>query len=160
MKTKTITYSLLLAAIVAFSSCSKSSNSVPVVTNSTFASTLMGSSETPADSSAATGTVTFTYNPTTYILSGTITFSGFGTPTTEAHIHLGAVGVAGNVVFTIEATGPFTSPITYSTPALTSAQVTDLFAGNYYVNIHTVKFPNGEIRGQLLLQGTSGGTGY
>lgn len=160
MKTKTITYSLLLAAVIVLGSCSKSSNSVPMVTNSTFTATLTGSSETPPNSSTATGSATFTYNPTTYMLSGTITFSGFTTATTVAHIHLGAVGVAGNPVFTIEASGPFDSPISYTSPALTAAQVTDLFAGNYYVNIHTVSFPNGEIRGQLLLQGSSGGTGY
>ena len=159
MKTKSITSLILLSAVIALSSCSKS-NSVPMVTNSTFAATLAGSSETPANASTATGTATFTYNPATYILSGTITFSGLATATTVAHIHLGAVGVAGNPVFTIEASGPFTSPITYSTQALTAAQVTDLFTGNYYVNIHTVAFPNGEIRGQLLLQGSSGGTGY
>ena len=93
------------------------------------------------------------------MLSGTITFSGLISATTVAHIHLGAVGVAGNPVFTIEASGPFTSPISYSTPALTTAQVADLMAGNYYINIHTVDFPNGEIRGQLLLQSTTGGGG-
>ena len=29
---------------------------------------------------------------------------------------------------------------------LTPAQVTDLMAGKWYVNIHTAQFPNGEIR--------------
>lgn len=159
MKTRSITHLLLLSAVIVFFSCSKSSNSLPLVSNSTFMATLLGSSETPPDTSAATGTATFTFNPTTNILTGSITFSGFGTATTVAHIHLGAVGVAGNPVFTIEASGPFTSPISYTSPALTTAQVADLMAGNYYVNIHTVKFPNGEIRGQLLLQGSSGGGG-
>ena len=170
MKTKSIAYLLLLAAIITFNSCSKSSymapamnpqgSNTPPATVSTFTATLMGSSETPPNSSMATGTASFTYDPSTYILSGTITFGGFTSATTVAHIHLGAVGVAGNPVFTIEASGPFTSPISYSTPALTAAQASDLIAGNYYVNIHTVAFPNGEIRGQLLLQGSmSGGTG-
>lgn len=159
MKTKLISYSLLLSAVIALSSCSKS-KTLPMVANSTFTATLMGSSETPPNASTATGSATFVYNPTTYMLTGTITFSGFTTATTVAHIHLGAVGVAGNPVFTIEASGPFTSPISYTSPALTAANATDLFAGNYYVNIHTVAFPNGEIRGQLLLQGSSGGSGY
>ena len=75
MKTKLISYSLLLSAVIALSSCSKSST-LPMVANSTFIATLMGSSETPPDSSAATGTATFIYNPTTYVLSGTITYPG------------------------------------------------------------------------------------
>ena len=32
---------------------------------------------------------------------------------------------------------------------ITEAQWAELKAGKYYVNVHTVKFPDGEIRGQL-----------
>ncbi len=32
---------------------------------------------------------------------------------------------------------------------MTAAQVADLTAGRYYVNLHTAKNPGGEIRGQL-----------
>jgi hypothetical protein len=159
MKTKIITYSLLFAAVIVVSSCSKSNTVIPMATNSVFTASLDGASETPPNASTATGSATFTYNPTTKMLSGSITFSGFTTATTAAHIHMGAVGVAGNVVFSIEASGPFTSPINYTSPVLTSAQFADLVGGLYYVNIHTVAFPNGEIRGQLMLQGSSGGYG-
>lgn len=154
MKTKFIAFSLLIMVVIAISSCSKSSTTA-TATSVTFTATLNGASETPPNASAATGSATFTYTVATKILSGTITFSGITTATTVAHIHLGAVGVAGNPVFTIEASGPFTSPITYSTPALTAAQYADLLAGNYYVNIHSTAFPNGEIRGQLVKQTTT-----
>ena len=40
------------------------------------------------------------------------------------------------------------SPIT-GTATLTDAQVADLEAGKYYVNIHTAANRGGEIRGQL-----------
>jgi hypothetical protein len=90
-------------------------------------------------------------------LSGTVTFSGITTATTVAHIHMGAVGVAGNPVFTLEASGPFTSPINYTSPALTASQISDLMANLYYVNIHSTAFPNGEIRGQLI---KAAGGGY
>jgi CHRD domain-containing protein len=33
---------------------------------------------------------------------------------------------------------------------LSDAQVADLMAGMYYVNIHTDAYPAGEIRGQLV----------
>lgn len=159
MKIKFISISLLLIAVILIGSCSKSSNVMMIPVTSTYTATLSGANETPPNASTATGSATFTYNPTTFILSGSVSFSGFTTATTEAHIHMGAVGVAGNVIFTIEATGPFTSPISYTSPALTTSQAADLAAGNYYVNIHTTAFPDGEIRGQLLLQGGSGGNG-
>ena len=158
MKTKLFTYSLLLTAVIVISGCYSKKNYLPMATNSLFTATLTGGSETPPNASTATGTASFTYNPTTKMLTGSVTFSGFTTATTVAHIHMGAVGVAGSPVFTIEASGPFTSPISYTSPALTSSQYSDLVAGNDYVNIHTVAFPDGEIRGQLILQGSAGGT--
>jgi hypothetical protein len=33
---------------------------------------------------------------------------------------------------------------------LTDQQVTDLMAGQWYFNVHTVQNPSGEIRGQVL----------
>ena len=126
MKTKFITLGLIITAVIAISSCSKSSTSP---TSATFLATLNGTSEVPPNASTATGTASFTYNITTKILTGTVTFSGITTATTVAHIHLGAVGVAGNPVFTLEASGPFTSPIDYTSPALTAAQYADLFSG-------------------------------
>ena len=35
---------------------------------------------------------------------------------------------------------------------ITEAQWTDMKAGKSYVNVHTAKFPKGEIRGQLAAQ--------
>jgi CHRD domain len=66
------------------------------------------------------------------------------------HIHKGAVGVAGPVVLDLGTT--FTSPFSFSTSALTAEQEADLKAGLYYVNIHTIAVPSGEIRGQLAVQ--------
>ena len=41
----------------------------------------------------------------------------------------------------------------------TPAQVADLFAGLYYVNIHSNVFPGGEIRGQLAADATPASRG-
>ena len=161
MKTKLFTYPLLLTAVILISSCSSKNSVITMATNSfsVFNAILNGASETPANASTATGTASFTYNPTTNVLSGSVTFSGITSATTVAHIHKGAVGVAGSPVFTLEASGPFASPINYTSPALTSSQYADLVVGNDYVNIHSVTFPDGEIRGQLILQGSAGGYG-
>ena len=72
-----------------------------------------------------------------------------------AHIHLGAPGVNGGVIFSLKVhvnsngrSGSF-DPCR-NTFHLTDAQVRALKNGEYYVNIHTETYPSGEIRGQLL----------
>jgi hypothetical protein len=158
MKTTIFISALLLVMAIGIGGCKKSTTT-PADTNLlTFKATLLGSSETPSVTSTASGTGTFTYNKTTYILSGTVTFAGI-TPT-GAHIHKGAVGTAGGVIFPLT---PLTSPISFTSVALDATQQADLMANNYYVNIHSTAYPAGEIRGQLIEQvtTTTGGTyGY
>jgi LPXTG-motif cell wall-anchored protein len=67
---------------------------------------------------------------------------------TAAHIHKGARGVNGPVVYFISPTG-FTQ--VSGTIALTPADEADLRAGNWYLNVHTVAHPGGAARGQLVL---------
>ena len=147
MKTKSFIYAAALLTVIGMGSCKKSSTDT-TVQNMTFVATINGASETPANASAATGTATFTYNPTTYILSGTVSYNGI-TPS-AAHIHKGALGVAGAVIFPL-GSAMLTSPISFtSSVALTDVQQADLMANLYYVNFHSPAFPNGEIRGQLM----------
>jgi hypothetical protein len=122
--------------------------------NVTFTATLNGASEVPANASTATGTATLTFNKTTKIF--TITVNHTIAAPTDGHIHRGAIGVIGPPVFPF---ATFTSPINFTSIALTAAQEADLFAHLYYVNIHTAAFVGGEIRGQLIKQTSSGGGG-
>jgi hypothetical protein len=62
-----------------------------------------------------------------------------------AHIHTGAVGVAGPPVVTLDHTSPIIEEDIVLTPQLAS----DLREGLLYVNVHTPANPGGEIRGQL-----------
>ncbi|RED22709.1 CHRD domain-containing protein [Flavobacterium cutihirudinis] len=120
----------------------------------TFNATLSGASEVPANASTATGTATLSYNKTTKIFTLNVNYSGL-TPT-MGHIHKGAAGTNGAIIF------PFTdiaSPISYTSPVLTAAQETDLLANNYYVNLHTEAFTAGEIRGQLITENPGGSDG-
>jgi CHRD domain/IPTL-CTERM motif/Prealbumin-like fold domain len=66
---------------------------------------------------------------------------------TLMHIHRGAPGVNGPVVFDL---GSPDSPVTATWDGMTPADVADLFAGNFYVNIHTSGRPAGAIRGQIV----------
>ena len=66
---------------------------------------------------------------------------------TLAHIHQGAPGVNGPIVFDL---GNQASPIEATWTGMTQAQIADLIAGNYYVNVHAGGRPAGEIRGQIL----------
>lgn len=64
---------------------------------------------------------------------------------TLAHIHSGAVGVAGPPVVTLAPPSPIIAENIVLTPQLAS----DLRDGLLYVNVHTPANPGGEIRGQL-----------
>jgi hypothetical protein len=135
---------VLVMIFILVYSCSKDSEDPNVI----FKATMNGASETPANASTATGTATLTYNRNTRIFEIVVNYSGV--EATAAHIHKGAVGVGGGVVFGF--TAPVTSPINYTSPELTTSQDSALNANLYYVNIHSANFPAGEIRGQLIKQ--------
>lgn len=110
-------------------------------------SSMTAANEVPATTSAGSATFYLTYNKTTKVGAYTIVYSGLATPS-SMHLHKGAAGTNGGVEFTLIA--PTSSPSSGMTMALSSAQQADLLAGNYYANIHTAGFANGEVRGQLI----------
>jgi hypothetical protein len=93
----------------------------------------------------ASGRFTATLKGTS--LTWRLTFTHLSGAATAAHIHKGLRKVAGPIV--VPLCGPCTSPVTGGPTTLTADQVKDLLAGKYYVNVHTVKNPAGEIRGQI-----------
>ena len=102
----------------------------------------------PPNNSPAVGTATLTYNRDTRIFNIVVEYTTI-TPI-AGHIHKGEAGESGNVLFPFEST--LTSPINYTSPVLTEVQEAELYAGQYYVNLHTAQYQAGEIRGQLLKQ--------
>ena len=144
---KKIQLIVLASVLLIGNSCKKSDDPVPVDPNVTFKATLSGTSESTPNASAATGTATLIFNTTTKIFTVSVTYSGV--TATNGHIHKGAVGVSGGVIFPFS---PFTSPISYTSAALDATQEADLNANLYYVNIHSAAFGAGEIRGQLIKQ--------
>lgn len=75
-----------------------------------------------------------------------LTFAKLTGPATMAHIHMAAKGKSGGVVVALCA--PCTSGVT-GTATLTPAILSAFNKHLLYVNVHTAKNPNGEIRGQL-----------
>ena len=92
------------------------------------------------------GKGTFTGTITGGKLKFTLKFSNLTGPATAAHIHMGAKGVSGPVV--VPLCGPCKTTISKTVPIAASV-VTAIKKGKAYVNVHTSKYPNGEIRGQL-----------
>jgi hypothetical protein len=63
-----------------------------------------------------------------------------------AHIHVGAKGKSGNVL--VPLCGPC-SAHAMGTVKLNAMELRDLTKVATYVNVHTARYPNGEIRGQI-----------
>jgi len=109
--------------------------------------TLNAGQEVPKQAvKAPGGTGTFTATLTGTKLTWTLTFQKLSGTPSAAHIHLGRPGKAGPVA--VPLCGPCTSGVT-ATATLSSAQVAAVLVGSTYVNVHTAKNPNGEIRGQI-----------
>jgi hypothetical protein len=127
---------------------------------STFVASLDGAQETPPNGSAATGSGTATIDTATKVLTATVTTPGI--VGSAAHIHNGAPGISGPIIFPLTEM-PAGSGNWRTTVTLTDAQFNLLMSGNYYFNVHSATFPNGEIRGQIipqqLPQGPAGGGG-
>jgi hypothetical protein len=112
-----------------------------------FSADLKGASEVPANDSAGTGKVDATLDTDTKAFTWTITYEGLTGEATAAHFHgPAAEGANADPVVPIE--GALASPIE-GNATLTDAQIGDLQGGMWYFNIHTAKYPDGEIRGQL-----------
>jgi hypothetical protein len=99
--------------------------------------------------SPGTGRANFSLDRDTLRLSWRITFSDLTSPPTGAHIHgPQRPGANAGVQVDLAPKGVLKSPIEGSA-VLTDGQVEYLVAGRMYVNIHTQKYPEGELRGQI-----------
>jgi hypothetical protein len=75
-----------------------------------------------------------------------LTFSGLTGAASAAHIHVGAMGKAGNVLVAL--CGPCKTGQS-GTTKVSAMVLRDIQKHLTYVNVHTAKNPNGEIRGQV-----------
>ncbi len=110
-----------------------------------FVITLNGAQEVPPNGSAGSGTGIIDVNTVTNELFYNITFSGLGSAEQMAHIHgFAPPGMNAGIIHNLPLGSPKIGVFNYS-----QAQEADILNGLSYVNIHTVNFGNGEIRGQI-----------
>jgi hypothetical protein len=141
-----------------------------------FTATLTGSQEVPPNASPGIGSALVTLDTATNLLTINVSFAGLLSPTVASHIHCCTPPGANAMVATQVPTFPgfplgvttgtylqtfdLTLASTYN-PAFIAAHggtvagaqaafIAGLLSNQTYLNIHTMQFPGGEIRGQLI----------
>lgn len=132
----------LIAAALALTACSSMHS---MMNSSSQQVSLTGVQETPPVETSASGSGTVTVNAD-HTVSADISVTGMSA--TAAHIHEGAMGMAGKVIvpLTKEGDNHFVAP---AGAKLTDEQYEAYKAGNLYVNVHSARHPGGEVRAQL-----------
>lgn len=152
---RTATNTGLLALVLALGACSSqpmqtTAGETATSLNVALSASLFAQSEVPPVMSTASGTMEAYLNKRTNLLSWTVTYAGLSGPATAAHFH-GPAAVGQNAGVVVPMTGSLVNPIVGSA-TITAAQVPDLMAGKWYVNVHTAASPGGEIRGQVIVK--------
>jgi hypothetical protein len=137
----------------------------------TFTASLNGFNETPSISTTGRGSFRLTINAST--ISYRLTYSRLENPAAQAHIHFGDRDVAGGVIAFLcgggdkpacPATGgtvtgtidaaDVVGPNDQGIEAGSFAELVRAIRANHtYVNVHTSRFPAGEIRGEIRRTG-------
>ena len=111
---------------------------------------LSGAEQVPPIKTTGTGTAELTWNPSTRVVTWSVTYSDMSSPVTMAHFHRGARGNNGPVVIWLTKKGePVTNPIV-GKATLSPTEANEFEAGDWYLNVHTKDHPDGEIRGQVV----------
>jgi hypothetical protein len=127
--------------------------------NLLFTSALDGKQQVPPVTTNATGTTTVVLSPDQTTLSFSLTFANLSGAPAAAHLHNAPAGQNGPIATDANGnnielqnlpndTNGTVGPQTFTVNAPFVAQ---LVQGNIYANVHTAKFPDGEIRGQLAM---------
>ena len=160
--TSVLTIAVLIAVTITMVSATTFSNQIVLAQNQKFKVTLSGQEEVPPVQTTASGMAWFKQmqdNKVWFKLNVT-DMQGV----TQAHIHSGIVGTNGPVVVTLykaDTPQPINGKLSFGNITanllegpMKGKQISDLATamsnGSTYVNVHTEKHPNGEIRGQIM----------
>ena len=135
---------LSLLAALALAGCATVAGTV----GESYTTALVGGQEVPGPGDPdGTGTAKITADATTNQICYDLTAQAIARPT-AAHLHEGALGVAGPVRVTFDApTNGQSQACVGVERRLAAAVIAD--PANFYVNVHNADYPDGAIRGQL-----------
>lgn len=163
-----LTITVLIAATIIMVSTITFSNNIILAQNEKFNAKLSGQEEVPPVQTTAYGMAWFKpMQDKVWFKLNVTDMQGV----TQAHIHTGKQGENGPPVVTLyksDTPQPINGKLAYGniTPNLLegpmkSKQISDLATamsnGSTYVNVHTEKYPNGEIRGQIMIANSTSG---
>jgi hypothetical protein len=131
-----------------------------------FTASLTGASVIPTANTTAAGSANFTFSPSDSTMTYELHITNPIDSVFAAHIHFGAAGTNGPVVLPLWAgqqgmgysgllaSGTVTSKELAGPMAgqALSALADSMARGVLYVNVHTARFPDGEIRGQIRIR--------
>jgi hypothetical protein len=162
----------LIACIAVLSLCLSSceednlnfTDSNRYVTN--FDNNMTGAQQIPANTSTATGKIEGTYDRKTKLFSYTITWANLSSNIVSNGIHIHGIADRGYSAIPVAPLAAYPNGIVQVVPTSTTVKTgsfsstlyvdgvavkeADLLSSKFYVDIHTVNFPNGEIRGQIM----------
>ena len=112
---------------------------------------LGGTAEVPPTGSRGRGYFAAVYRPSTRVLEYRLNLVGLSGPVTMAYLH-GPAAVSENAQPVAPINVPFYADRSTIDDGvtLTEGQAAEVLAGRWYVNVMTEKFPDGEIRGQIV----------
>lgn len=141
---------------------------------------LLGYEEVPAVSTVAGGSFNASFGPGDESIDWTMSYDGLEDDSTQAHIHFGAARTSGGISVwlcsnlaspptpagtqpcatrsgTVSGTITAADVVGPTGQGITTGEMSELVAairsGNAYANVHSKKFPGGEIRGQITVGG-------
>ena len=121
----------------------------PRVPKTDFRATLNGSNEVPPTESRGSGWFEAVYRPSTKVLEYRLNLVGLSGPITMGYLHGPAVPGEN-----AQQVAPINIPIYDNTiwdgVTLSAEQAAQVLAGLWYVNVMTLQYPDGEVRGQIL----------
>ncbi|MDO7886591.1 CHRD domain-containing protein [Hymenobacter cheonanensis] len=143
---------LLVLAGLALTTACKKDDTTPATMQ--LAGTMAASAEVPAVkvASSGTGAVTGTYDPSSMVLTYTVTYSGLTGNPSAGHFHFGDAKHSGNVFISFPTLPAATSGTVSGTATLTAMQADSFKLGHVYSNIHTASNAGGEVRANVTLK--------
>jgi len=121
----------------------------PRVAKTDFRATLSGASEVPPTDSRAWGYFEAVYRPSTKVLEYRLNLVGLSSPITMGYLQ-GPADPGANAQRVAPINVPIYDYTIWDGVTLTEQQAAEVLAGRWYVNVLTVNYPDGELRGQIM----------